>query len=371
MPKARNAKKATAKRRSKKISRASRAKARKARANSAIRKQNKTIPQESLDNFASHSASSYKEAILQGILNLNSKSAITYWHAATFGRILLSLTKSTKTLGYSFGVEAGKELYKIVSQSKNYYWYEESIPELISFLEKATGDPVSYQFVHNGLRIRLHSKNAPDLGTNIHSFEAGIMSGFVTVASHQPVKMCETACTSNGSDYCEFLSVEEEPKEKEVEMEEAVSRFAEHVAAAIKSMPTQDAGVPLGYHALIMQPLLDSKYIEALNNISSYMGLKVAESLFDDKRPGVSKIRDYLSKSAMLLNLGAPRLKSISKQPNLNMDFVFRPEISKKEYVEMSLAFINGMISKASRPKVSFEMRGKGGSYILSVKEKQ
>ncbi|MGC8478548.1 MAG: V4R domain-containing protein [Candidatus Micrarchaeia archaeon] len=315
-------------------------------------------------------AYSYKEAILYSILNANSKASKTYEHAATFSRVLLSLTRSTKMLGYSFGEETGKELYKIVSEGKNYYWYEESIPELVSFLEKATGYPVSYQFLHNGLRIRLHSRNALGLGTNIHSFEAGIISGFVTAASRQPVKIREIACTSNGADYCEFIpSAYSSEQEKEIEMEDAVYKFAKHIAPAIKGQQAQNNFVPLVYHALLMQPLLDSRYVEALDIISGYAGLKVAESLFDDKHPNISKIRDYLSKSATLLNFGAPRLKSTGKHDNLNMEFVFKPEISKKEYVEMSLAFINGIVSKASNSKVSFEMKGDGEGYILKMKE--
>jgi predicted hydrocarbon binding protein len=315
---------------------------------------------------------SYEEALISGIIQ-QKYSSVTYEPAALLVRLLLSLTKSMRTLSYKSGITTGKELYRITSSGKRYYWYEESIPDLISFLERSLGVPVSYSFLHNGIRIRSYGRNPVYLGANMHTFEAGIIAGFITAASHQAVNISEQVCSNNNSDYCEFVPSVHGYDESEIEMEKAVSRFAEHVSMMVKTPSTtsaQQKPIPCSYHALLVRPLLNSEYLEAVDNISAYIGSKVAQHLFDDKKPRPSKILDYLSKSAILLNFGAPTIKPSHDHAILNMDFVFSPEASKKEYVELSLAFINGLMSKASRPDVSFEMKSKGSSYLLRMKEK-
>ncbi|MEM3227607.1 MAG: hypothetical protein QXK65_01505 [Candidatus Micrarchaeaceae archaeon] len=312
---------------------------------------------------------SYEEVLLTSIISNSNPSATTYESAATFSRILLNLTAGTRALGYRYGMEIGKSLYRLLSSRKPYYWYEESIPDLISFLEKAIGVPASYSLLYSGLRVRIYNKQGLYLGMNMHLFEAGIISGFVTAASKQITYMEEISCSNNGSDYCEFSLSPHRHNEENIEVSSALSRFAEHLSIMVKHPQTQQNSVSRSYHALLILSILRSSYSDAINNISGYFGFKVAQQLFDDKKPNAARISEYLLKTAILLNFGAPTIKPSKDRTLLNMVLAFSPEVSKKEYVELSRAFINAMLSKAAHPRVSFEIDSRDSNYLLRIKE--
>ena len=56
-------------------------------------------------------------------------------------------------------------------------WYEESVADLVRFFESAGFSRVSYSITPRRISIKFHNCDRSDLGANLHTFEAGIVSG--------------------------------------------------------------------------------------------------------------------------------------------------------------------------------------------------
>lgn len=332
------------------------------------RKRPKAQSGEKQARFQNPTPPSYEEALLESIMH-GSKNTLIPEDAVTFNEILSNLTSGMKILTYRFGIGIGRELYKRLDAEKHYYWYEESIPDLISFMEKSGYQDITYNFMARGLRIRIYHQHGPFIGTNVHTFESGIISGFISTASRQMLHVNEESCSSNGADYCEFISSGEKRYTKEVDISLALENFALRIGSAMHdSALRQNGKINQAYHALSLSPLLNSKYANAINNIAEHMGYKSGAIAFDDRRITPARILDCISKTASLLNFGEPSIKDRKK---IDIKFSFSPELSRKEYIDLSLSFMNGIVRRAdTKREIYSTIENRGSRYVLHIKER-
>ncbi len=310
---------------------------------------------------------SYEEAMLDNVIS-GAKATPIPEEAVTFGEILSNLTKNMKTITYRFGINVGRDLYRALNSKKHYYWYEESIPDLVMFLEKSGYKDVTYTLTAKGLRLRIYNADGAFVGAPVHTFESGLMSGFLSAASRQMIHVNEERCVKNGADYCEFVSSQKRDEGNEVDMSAAVESFAQHLKMAMHGRKNPKRISSL-YHAISISPLLNRRYSGAINNIAEHMGYRFGDYVFDNRKVTSKKISDCISKTASLLNFGEP---SIRDSKEIDMKFSFSPELSRKEYLDLSISFMNGIASKAEMKNSIYPtMQNRGGRYVLHIKEKR
>ena len=347
-----------------------RAKARpKARVNSAKKAKTRTYAkvERRVEQISYPEANySYEEAMLDNMIR-GAKAKPIPEEAVAFSEILSNLTKNMKTITYRFGINVGRDLYRTLNSKKHYYWYEESIPDMVAFLEKSGYKDVAYTLTANGLRLRIYNTDGAFMGASVHTFESGLMSGFLSAASRQMIHVNEESCVKNGADYCEFVSSQKRKEGNEIDMSVAVESFAQHLKMSMHGKNSSKKISSL-YHALSVSPLLNRRYSDAINNIVEHMGYRLGDYVFDNRKVTSKKISDCISKTASLLNFGEP---SIRDSKELDMKFSFSPELSRKEYINLSLSFMDGIASKAEmKNNIYSTTKSSGGRYVLHIKEK-
>lgn len=307
----------------------------------------------------------YEDALLKGVIGSHSKHAVNAL-ALEFSSMLSSLTPSMREMQHKHGFRIGRMLYQLYEQNRKYIWYEESISDLVSFLEAAGLGKVAYNVFPDTVSIRLYNRNAPRLGIAIHEFEAGLISGFVSTGRHQLTEIHEARCSRGGYEQCEFTRSPKQSNEDASE-EYAISRLIDNAVMALKDGKHDDQ-IPLEYYMLASSTLFRNEYMHALRNIASYIGNEFATAMRLTANRNSLEGAERLTK---LLNLGSLTINSLKP---LSIELEFEGLSSRREHVELSLAFLDGLLSRLLKGKSNIESigaRSSGGYRVRLIEKKQ
>ena len=147
---------------------------------------------------------SYERALAKSVLDHD--LPLEGEDAATLSIAVSSLTASLKKLSYNYGMTVGRSVYKLFEERKKYKWYGDSIQDLIMFFEKLGYNYILYKILTDNVEILVHRKNRVGLGCNLHSFDAGVMAGFLGAARGDFVRVSEVSCCNNGAEACKFTT---------------------------------------------------------------------------------------------------------------------------------------------------------------------
>jgi predicted hydrocarbon binding protein len=314
----------------------------------------------------------YEETLLKSIMSQGKKNKDikTTEYSLLFNSVLSTLTPGLRNLYYKNGVSVGRSLYRIYHNEKRYTWYEESVSDLVAFLEQAGFSGITYNVFPDGIDFRFHNRDRTNLGTTIHVFEAGIICGFLTAGKQQHVKVDEVACSNNGSDSCHFITSTNLPLYLEPNGYEVLNKFAKsikpHILGSGKEAELK-SNFPDEYSILSSTVFLESEYSEHMNKVVYHLGSEIASSL------NLSKLNKATSSKALeklykLLNLGNLNVKSLRP---LAIEIQFDRLKSKKEFVDISIAFLNGLLKDTIRKDSSIKTNTskRKNSYIVRISE--
>ncbi|MGI0134869.1 MAG: V4R domain-containing protein [Candidatus Micrarchaeaceae archaeon] len=310
------------------------------------------------------SASGYDDALLKAVVNRHSKQSVSS-HALELSGLLSSLTPAMRTAQHKSGFRIGRALYRIYEPTKRYIWYEESISDLVSFLESAGLGSVAYNVFPDTVSIRIYNRHAPGIGIPTHDFEAGIISGFVSAGRHQHTEINETRCSRSGHEQCEFTRSSRQTT-ADVSEEWSISRLISGAVSAVhdgRQAPT----VPSEYYMLVSSTLFRHEYSHVLRNIATYLGNEFASALhLTGTRPSLDRA-EHLTR---LLNLGSLRIKGLKP---VDVEIEFDGLSSRMEHVELSLAFLDGLLNRLISDKAKMETLGARSAhgYRVRLKEKK
>ncbi|MGC8651743.1 MAG: hypothetical protein ACP5UH_00620 [Candidatus Micrarchaeia archaeon] len=312
-----------------------------------------------------NTARSHTEAMLRNVLygsgsRVNSNSSLLL-HSLT------TLTGSMRTVTYKRGFSIGKELYRMLNEKKHYATYEESIPDLVSFLERAGLGRIAYAAFEDGLALSVYNGEHRHVGTNIHVFEAGIMSGFVSSGRRDYSVVEEKACASNSADHCEFVfSASERRAEPQsgpgVEGKEIIDGLLGHI------YKPQEGGGNLSdsYAALLSNMVADRKYFEEMGGIMAYIGGSVGDMVA--KRSMNHRFEDMLG---ILDGIYTGMVTTKSKKP-MSIEMAFDGTRLSKAYAKLSLSLLGGMLSKLySTKRMKAIEINKYDQYKIKIAEEQ
>jgi predicted hydrocarbon binding protein len=302
----------------------------------------------------------YEEMLLNQVLS--HKNCNTSEYSMIFNSVLSSLTPNSRRHFYNSGLSVGRLLYRLEDRQKRYKWYEESIKDLVSFLERAGFLGITYHIFPDKIDIRFNNRNKTHIGSNVHLFESGLISGFITAASQQHVAFNEVACSNNGSDSCHFVS-----SKTFSPMESNGSNMLERVIAGVgQNLKENSKGDSFSdeYACLASSMLLDDEYSVQMAKIMMHIGFEISNVLGFDLSKNAH--HDLMQRIFRLLNICEIVIKS---QKPLKLEMHFGVLKAKKEFVDISIAFLNGFLegSMKQNSKINARTLRRGNSYIVTI----
>jgi len=317
--------------------------------------------------YEPQASTSYEEALIKGILS-NKSIGKTTEYSILFNSVLSTLTPGLKNLHYKSGVSAGRTLYEICKTKKHYIWYEESIADLVAFFEKAGFTGTTYNVYPDRIDIRFNNRDRTYLGAGMHAFECGLICGFLSAGKRQHVKVEEVSCSNNNSKSCHFVTSDTLPLYLDANGHKLLGRFADSIKEHINpsSGKSVKAGFAEEYFALSSSAFLEPEYHEHMKRIVYYLGAEMGAIL---------EIKSINQKSARILErlyalLGLCKLSSKAKK-QLQIEMRFDRIKAKKGLVDISIAFLNGLLKDAITGKSVIKTKGvkTGDSYVVRITE--
>lgn len=309
---------------------------------------------------------SFHEIIIKNIVSNSNRGKNVPDESLLFGAALSSLSNGMREMRYKQGMNVGKTLYKQSASSKNYMSTEESVQGLVTFFEAAGYHDITYRAYPDDFEIKVHDGNSTDVGANIHSFEAGIISGYLSAALGKYTEVSESTCSNNNSGCCTFTAKKAQ-RSNGYRSIPSIEKFAASVSEKAKnpSWNLHSAHVLDSYSLLSSSQLLDSSYMEPLKEIASHAGRKISDRLFEGKRAHRAFF-SYIENTIRLLNLGEPEV--MSSDP-LRMQVKFSSVDSRRENVDLALAFIEGLLSEKFGKEFTASESTSNGRYVLDIME--
>ena len=245
-----------------------------------------------------------------------------------------STSDSILNLDYKHGVNVGRKLFNMVGAGKRYSWYGEAIPDLTSFIEKAGYGAVTYRLFPFSVSIKIHQRSH-NIGAKTHTFEAGMISGFLTAAKGQLVHVNEGECSSNGCEYCDFVT-------SESRVPEAGGLKAESVYGALKKDAHEHPSLKREYYSLATSGI-SGEHIEALGNRAFELGSRIGGRIAAEHAGS----EDAAVQVMKVIRVAYPGAVSVKRVSPTNVRVSFDQLSSRKGAVELMRRFVEGAVSAA------------------------
>ena len=288
---------------------------------------------------------SYETALLKSIVGGHASGRVSR-HALTFYSLMANTTPSLRALNYRHGIAAGRSLYRLYAPTRRYVLYEESVDDIVSFFELAGFGRITYHALPNVIKIGMHDMLRLDLGMSTHSFEAGMIAGFLTASKGQLMHVAEMTCSSDSASSCEFCSSSTAQDTGKFEIKGAFDAFVEDVSRQVLREEEQTGpGIANEYYALSSLVLLDGKYFHEIRAIADYLGGRLAVELgLESMTPG--RMFRTVESSVRLLNMGIAKIKTSGR---FDITLKFSRLHSRKEFADLSVAFLHGLLRHAAK----------------------
>lgn len=243
--------------------------------------------------------------------------------------LIYNATPKVAEIGYGFGFYIGREIYEKQGEEKKFIAMLERIglPDSLYY-------PLSDRLI---ITSKPHTKKVSNIGKNMHVYEAGLISGYLSMSTGLKMNTTEPRCIYNGSDVCQFIAmpVSKRAEEKQVALHYIVSGIAsEIITSDYKKLKNEY------YRILSFLPLLQQPMFEQVRKLLVMSGERIAEHTgTQDTKRIINNIANYFGAKEAQIYLRRSG-KSIIKLRYESYNSVY-------PYVSMPAALIVGYISKA------------------------
>lgn len=308
--------------------------------------------------------SSLNEVLLHNILK-NEGSQKANEEAALIIQLITSVTTNMCDFSFREGLSIGKTLYGICAYYNPKGWYEDYVLELAQFFEKAGYSGATYNIFPDKITFEIYGKSN-NLGANVHSFEAGMISGFITAARGVYTQLQEIECRYNGAKNCRFST----PFQYNIQPppQPPIKELMHKLAVQLNSLAIEKGGPPLPnlsgyYYTLLVHNLLAREYVKAFKPIYSFLGESILQQKLQDGRSKFINAK-YIENVLKLLHLGNPKIESLKP---VKAQITFSKLNSKKDMVELCIEFLNGLLGEIAKKTVAIESNRKD-AYTLRLR---
>ena len=303
---------------------------------------------------------SYEETLLEDIIR-GSTGGVSRQVFALTGA-LASLTPKLRDVYFSHGFRVGRILHKSAKHIAGNA--TTMLPMLVEFLGNAGYSKISYKPRGGSYEFEIADAPRMKLGVNMHSFEAGIISGFMSEEYRRITTFTESKCRSNGSDSCTFAEGMG-MGEKRLDSDEWIREFSDYV---IGSMDNERHGpINYEYYYLASESLLHNEYAKGISDIAYVAGSGLGrrlkeehEGIGDDAR--TRRLKELIA----LLNFGNITIKR-SAPMSLRMEF--DRLMAKKDMIALASNFMNGMLNAYLGKRLIETQRSSFGKYTIDIRE--
>lgn len=301
-----------------------------------------------------HVPASYEHALIRMIMNDDASLRSATEEALVQCCLLNSITTGMAQHALSNGMRIGRTIYTSISSHRSYISLGDYVKHIAAFFEKVGYEHVTFEMLISTIRFRIYRHEHVHIGSNIHVFEAGIFSGFISAAAQQLLIFNESACANNGASYCEFVVGGQEPASIG---RSAMQEAARQITEVLRQKPMQ--GRPSSaYLALNYAALLDQDYSRELNMLMERIGFIYRVEL------GVAlKNSRTVERLFELLGFGNATIKS--RRP-LSISVSFNRLQAKAAFAEAVACFAAGLL-ESGNTKALLSLNTKG-EYKLSMR---
>lgn len=191
------------------------------------------------------------------------------------------------------------------------------------------------------------------LGTNVHAFEAGVISGYLSAHAKQQVAVRETECVFNGSNYCKFIAsarnfASDEPNKAIDFIPGLITALHEAVMKAEKPRGSNN------YYLFAVRPLLSEPVFSEASKLLYLAGKLLAKS----RLPGFEQSVALLSS---FLRIDGAKV-SRDRKGRTVLNLTYGRESSSGRFVDLTTALISGLVKGAygRNVQVSRSLRSSG-----------
>lgn len=242
--------------------------------------------------------------------------------------LIYNTAQELQMLAFKSGFNVGAEVYR---------HSDKSMTSLERILENAgLGRVVFYPFESKSvISSRSIRSGGMNTGVNMHVFEAGVISGYLTAHARKPITVVEQNCVFNGASTCEFVataggidSVEQPPLD-----------FPAVLKALSRSISgSEDQKGNGAYYMVSIRPLLSEPVFGEATKLMYLAGKALAQELPDFERS--------VSRAATLL--GVEKAKVVKdKKGEVSVYLGYTHDTSVHRYVELSTSMFAGMMQGA------------------------
>jgi predicted hydrocarbon binding protein len=315
-------------------------------------------------------APTYEESMIGRIMSNGSAQGRMRYEAFLLGSVISNTSKSMDDIRYRFGVYLGRTLFRHYRSRKQYALSNEPIMDLVSFFESVGYRSITYSAFSDKPEFKFHKMAQVWLGAKTHSFEAGIMSGFMSASTGRLAPISELECLNNGGDCCRFAYDSGQTHNKSHAGIGIMDRFSDSLVAARRqnTKPGKINGDISGdYVALSWAMLLDGSYNDEIRTIARYIGASIGAKLFKTPTRKGNPVSAYKKAVGFgqMLGFGIPYL--VGTEP-LHIRLSFSPHFSRAEFVAISVSFYNGIFSAVGASGLSALRRNSRKGYTVDIR---
>ncbi len=261
---------------------------------------------------------------------------------------IASMTPSLRALHFGRGMRSGRALYSLCARLGE---HRDAMLCLPDFMEHAGYSDVRFERLGALFRVVMRASGPDISGANVHTFEAGLLSGFMGAAEGRRVVVSETSCSLNGSDHCVFEPAP--PRQGRVKLESAMHSIASHLASG-----RDDRKVINRYYCnLLWGTLLNAEYDSEMRGVVRYCGAVMRVALEGLDRDPIKEAKSVVE----MLGLGKVE---VSNGKRFSASISFDSVSAKRSFMEMSMSFLSGLLGGAP-----VEITEAASSYSISVQQ--
>lgn len=244
--------------------------------------------------------------------------------------LIYNSANELRSLAFKAGFNLGAEAYRNS---------DGSMSSLEHVLEHAGfGKVIYYPFetssTFSSARVRSRGIN---IGTSVHIFEAGVISGYLSAHSRQRITAEETACVFNGSRDCKFVAERGEKVDARKPLE-----FSSMIAALQSALSNAERS-PGGssYYMLAVKPLLEEPVFSEASKFLYLTGKMLSRS---KQLPGFEQT---IKRASNFLRIERNSIRT-DREGNVELRMVYGHDTSTNRFVGLTTAFISGIVKGMS-----------------------
>ncbi len=288
-------------------------------------------------------------------LNINENSML-------LKAIITNFTTTISKINYKNGLFVGKLLYQSYKKKYIYAWYQESIDYLIDFLELCGYKDILFSVFSDKVVIKIPNFQY-NLNLNLHTFESGLISGFISSSKNKFMFARELECSNNNLDICEFACDEYDIFSPNItDINQTIEKFMIYFFNNIKDNTNKlkfnysNNTYSQSYYYLSTFPLIFNNTLnEYMKQIFRYIAIQFNHNLFKQFiKINKSNQKQFFKQIQQILNLLDIDFK-VNKIKPLNVQLLFNHLNSKSEFIDLCIIFFNNLIkgySKELKPKI-------------------